>query len=171
MVDKTNKTDKDSEMTSYRPYVLQSLYDWIEDNKKTPYIQVNTRFPGVMVPEDYIDPRSGRIVLNINRDAISDLRIEQHRVTFYARFKGVAHLIQLPMFSIEAIYAQENGYGMRFEVEPYVSEETKYKVTPSLAKTAHLESSEPNDDNTDGDDDGGGSGKKTKGFRHLQIVK
>ena len=36
--------------------------------------------------------------------------------TFEARFSGVARSVSIPVDNVSAIYAQENGHGMAFDV-------------------------------------------------------
>ena len=37
-------------MTSYHPYLLRAMYEWISDNGMTPQLMVDARWPGVRVP-------------------------------------------------------------------------------------------------------------------------
>lgn len=129
-------------MTSSRPYLIRALYEWIVDNQLTPHLLVNATMPGVSVPEKHI--RDGKIVLNIAPEAIMQLNMTNEWVNFEARFSGVPYQIRLPVMSIEAIYAMENGRGMVFEheltdhdqpppVDPNPSKSDKKGVTrPSL---------------------------------------
>lgn len=103
-------------MTPSRPYILRALFDWIVDNHCTPYLQVDTTFHGVSVPEKYV--KDGKIILNISSEAVVNLSLGNEWVNFEARFSGVSHIIRLPVMSIQAIYASENGRGMVFNHEP-----------------------------------------------------
>lgn len=103
-------------MSSSRPYFLRALHEWIVDNGLTPHLMVDATMPGVSVPTQYI--KDGKIVLNVAPEAIVDLDISNDWVKFRARFSGVEHVIRLPMQSVGAIYAVENGRGMVFEQEP-----------------------------------------------------
>jgi len=103
-------------MTSSRPYLLRALHEWIVDNQLTPHLVVDATLPGVLVPEQYV--KDGKIVLNASPDAIDDLTMTNQWVNFQARFSGVLKQIRLPVMSISAIYAAENGRGMVFENEP-----------------------------------------------------
>ena len=100
-------------MISSRPYLLRAFYDWICDNHLTPYLVVNAEWPGVKIPQDYVE--NGRIVLNIDPDAVRGLKITNKFVTFNARFGGVPYDIEVPMRAAAAIYAKENGKGMVFK--------------------------------------------------------
>ena len=103
-------------MTSSRPYLLRALREWIVDNGQTPHLMVNAELPGVTVPNQYV--KDGKIVLNVSPEAIEDLTMSNQWVNFQARFSGVIQQIRLPIMSVEAIYAAENGRGMVFEHEP-----------------------------------------------------
>lgn len=102
-------------MTSSRPYLLRAFYEWIVDNNATPYVVVNADYIGVEIPRDYIE--NGRIILNISPSAVRSLSLANDHVSFNARFSGVPFDIYLPIRSITAIYAKENGRGMVFKEE------------------------------------------------------
>ncbi len=102
-------------MTSNRPYLLRAMYDWISDNGLTPYILVDAAAPGVQVPKSAI--KDGRVVLNVAARAVAQLELGQDRVRFVARFSGVSQSVEVPMASLLAIYAHENGQGMMFPAE------------------------------------------------------
>ncbi len=103
-------------MTSSRPYILRALYDWINDNRLTPYIMINVNHPDVFVPREFIS--DGRIVFNVSPDAIFGFEITNSQLEFHASFAGVSRHITAPIKAIESIYAQENGQGMFFGDEP-----------------------------------------------------
>jgi stringent starvation protein B len=98
--------------TSTKPYLLRALYEWCVDNGYTPYISVvvdsRTR-----VPMEYV--RDGEIVLNIGPLATNRLKIGNETVECTARFAGSVRELSIPVVSVAAIYARENGHGMSFE--------------------------------------------------------
>lgn len=102
-------------MTPTRPYLVRAFYDWILDNGLTPYLLVDAEVDGVSVPTAHV--RDGRIVLNIAPAAVTDLELGVASVRFSARFAGTPRAIYLPLASIMAIYARENGQGMFFSDE------------------------------------------------------
>ena len=99
-------------MTSSRPYLLRAIYDWLIDNRLTPYVMVDALYPDVMVPEQFVD--NGKIVLNVAPQAVAGLMMNNDAVEFDARFSGIAHHLHIPVMAIKAIYAVENGRGMVF---------------------------------------------------------
>ena len=101
------------QMTSSKPYLFRAIHEWILDNDLTPYVLVSVGFPGVEVPEEYIE--DGKIILNISPEAISHLEVDNHWCCFVAKFSGVSKTIRLPMIAIQAIYCQENSQGMFFD--------------------------------------------------------
>jgi len=115
-------------MTPSRPYFLRALHQWIVDNALTPHVMVDATLPGVNVPQQHV--KDGKIVLNIAPDAIANLVIANDWVNFDARFSGVVHRIRLPMQSVSAIYAVENGRGMVFEQEELGDDEPPQNVPP-----------------------------------------
>ena len=98
-------------MTSSQPYLIRAIYEWIVDNDLTPYLMVDAKKRGTVVPEDYLD-ELGRIILNISPGATSGLLMTNEEVTFSARFSGQSMGIVVPVYSVRAIYARENGQGM-----------------------------------------------------------
>ncbi len=102
-------------MTSNRPYLIRAFYDWIVDNGMTPYIMVDFYYPGVQVPEQYV--QDGRIVLNISPTASRGLILENDKILFTTRFSGQSHQIYLPPGAVVEIYAKENGRGISFPPE------------------------------------------------------
>lgn len=104
-----------SSMTSSRPYLLRAVYDWIVDNKLTPYLLVNAEMPDVSVPQEYVN--NGKIMLNIAPEAVQGLDMLGEELSFSARFNGKSTYIFVPMAAALAIYAKENGRGMVFSEE------------------------------------------------------
>lgn len=99
-------------MTSSRPYLIRALYEWIVDNEFTPYMLVDTSLDVVEVPRAFVE--NGRIILNISPEATHSLVLGNKAVTFNARFSGTAMDVHVPVVSVLAIYARENGQGMMF---------------------------------------------------------
>ena len=104
-------------MSSSRPYLLRAMYEWLTDNDLTPFIMIDTEQPGVDVPEECVD--DDHIVLNVAPLAIRNWNVGSEQVTFKARFGGTPHEIVLPIVSIMAIYASENGRGMVFDEDDH----------------------------------------------------
>jgi stringent starvation protein B len=102
-------------MTPLKPYLIRSIYEWINDNQLTPHLLVNAEYPGVSLPTDFVE--DGRIVLNIRPAAIQGLVLDNDEVQFNARFSGKPMRINVPIPAILAIYAKENGRGMVFDPE------------------------------------------------------
>lgn len=102
-------------MTPRRPYILRGLYDWLLDNELTPHLVVDATWPLVQVPLDYV--HDDQIVLNVAPTAVQAFTMDNNGVRFRARFGGQDQRIELPIGSIMAIYARENGAGMIFEPE------------------------------------------------------
>ena len=102
-------------MTSNRPYLIRALYDWLVDNGQTPYLLVNAEHSGTVVPQQFVE--DGRIILNIDPAAVSQLQLGNEWISFSARFSGVSEDILVPPAAVQGIYAKENGQGMLFPDE------------------------------------------------------
>ena len=105
-----------SKMSSSKPYLMNALYQWIVDNRCTPYVLVDAFVPGVEVPQEHV--RDGQIVLNIAPQAVMGLVIDKRGIRFNARFGGIPTDIAAPLRAILGIYARENGQGMMFDEDP-----------------------------------------------------
>ena len=101
-----------SEPTSTKPYLLRAIYEWCVDNGYTPYVCVAVD-EQTRVPMEYV--RGGEIVLNIGPLATSKLHMGNELIECSARFSGAARELSIPVASVAAIYAKENGQGMSFE--------------------------------------------------------
>jgi stringent starvation protein B len=149
-------TNESAGMTSNRPYLLRAIYDWISDNGLTPYVLVDAAQPGVRVPAHVV--KNGQVVLNLAMRAVANLDLGNDRIAFEARFSGVSQSIVIPVQSVLALYAQENGQGMMF---PADENDTPAANSAEAAEEAN-ESQEP----TGGDDD-----RPKRGAPHLRVVK
>jgi len=98
---------------STRPYLIRALYEWCSDNGYRPYIAVAVD-ERTIVPREFV--RNGEIVLNISATATNRLTIGNELIEFEARFSGIARQVSIPIENVSAIFAQENGHGMAFEV-------------------------------------------------------
>lgn len=119
---------------SPKPYLIRAFYEWIVDNQWTPYITVNATLPGTDVPKEHV--QDGKIILNLSPTAVKDLHLNNDCIDFYARFSGVVKLIRVPIRSVLAIYARENGQGSVFnENEEEESEQTAFSPSSTIADT------------------------------------
>jgi stringent starvation protein B len=104
---------------STKPYLLRAIYEWCTDSGYTPYLAVKVD-AATTVPLEYV--KKGEIILNISYGATSGLKMDNDAITFRARFNGVSREIYIPVQNVLAIYANENGQGMAFEVTTTAAE-------------------------------------------------
>jgi stringent starvation protein B len=102
-------------MTSLKPYLIRSIYEWILDNQLTPYLLVDAENDNAILPMQFVD--DGKIVLNIRPEAVEALSLANDTIEFNARFSGKPMHIIAPVVAVMAIYAKENGKGMVFNPE------------------------------------------------------
>jgi stringent starvation protein B len=102
-------------MTSTRPYLIRAINEWACENDLTPHLLVNALDEGVIVPTQFVN--DGQIVLNISPSAVQGIELGNEWVLFSARFSGQAMNIEVPINSVLAIYARENGQGIFFPEE------------------------------------------------------
>ena len=109
-------------MTSLKPYLIRSIYEWITDNDLTPHLLVDAENSDAILPQQYIE--DGKIVLNIRPEAVQGLTLGNEEIQFNARFSGKPMHIVTPIAAVMAIYAKENGKGMIFDQEDEESDNT-----------------------------------------------
>ena len=107
---------------STKPYMLRAIYEWCTDSGFTPYLAVKVD-AATTVPMEYV--KKGEIVLNISFGATSGLKMDNDAIHFHARFGGVSREIYVPVHNVLAIYANENGQGMAFEVTAASASDSK----------------------------------------------
>lgn len=115
-------------MTSLKPYLIRSIYEWIIDNQLTPHLLVDAENTEAVLPKDFIE--NGKIVLNMRPEAIQGLTLGNEEIQFNARFAGKPIHIVTPTTAVLAIYAKENGKGMVFDPE-----EPEDETPPPSGKT------------------------------------
>lgn len=79
----------------------------------TPQILVHAGSPGVQVPSEFV--QDDAIVLNVHDRAVRSLEMGNEFISFSARFSGRPRNVFVPVESVLAIYARENGQGLFFE--------------------------------------------------------
>lgn len=99
-------------MKELKAYLVRSVCDWALDQGLTPHVAVDTSYPGVAVPAEYV--QDARIVLNIHPLAIQGYALDDEGISFSARFGGRPFAISVPLPAILAVYARENGQGISF---------------------------------------------------------
>ena len=153
-------------ITPNRPYLLRAYYEWLMDNHLTPHVVVDAFVNGTQVPQQFV--KDGQIVLNIATGAVANLHMSNDAVEFNARFGGVPQNVFLPMASIVAIYARENGAGTVFDMEDaYMIESEQDELSPlspSIKSVDDTSSVPPSVKSTHSDD-------KPKRKNHLTVVK
>ena len=151
---------------STKPYMLRAIYEWCTDSGFTPYLAVKVD-AATTVPMEYV--KKGEIVLNISFGATSGLKMDNDAIHFHARFGGVSREIYVPVHNVLAIYANENGQGMAFDVTAAAAEmpaspagESALASVPSLssvpnsaAESVAAEMTPTPDDNNDPPKKGG----------------
>ena len=125
---------KDDQLIATRPYLIRAIQEWAMDNGLTPQLLVDAGVDGIVIPAGYV--KDGKIVLNVHIQAVKALELGNEFITFSARFGGISHAIKLPIQSVLAIFARENGQGIFFH-----EEETQHQMQQS---TGDSEESRPN---------------------------
>ena len=106
---------KDDQLIPTRPYLIRAIREWVMDNGLTPQLLVDAGVDGIAIPEGHV--QDGKIVLNVHTQAVKALELGNELITFSARFGGTSHVINLPIQSVLAVFARENGQGIFFQGE------------------------------------------------------
>jgi stringent starvation protein B len=99
---------------STKPYLIRGIYEWCVDCGYTPYLSVVVTAE-CRVPTEYV--KNNEIVLNVSPSATRNLKIDNDRVHFSARFNGVSREVSVPITAVAGIFARENSEGLLFKVE------------------------------------------------------
>jgi len=118
---------------STKPYLLRAIYEWCTDSGYTPYLAVKVD-AATTVPMEYV--KKGEIILNISYGATSGLKMDNDAITFRARFNGVSRELYIPVQNVLAIYANENGQGMAFDVSTTAADMAPPSPAPSSEAAA-----------------------------------
>ncbi len=160
---------------STKPYMLRAIYEWCTDSGFTPYLAVKVD-AATTVPMEYV--KKGEIVLNISFGATSGLKMDNDAVRFNARFGGVSREIYVPVQNVLAIYANENGQGMAFEVGSTAAEgasapaaETPAAPAPALASVPTAAAPQPAASPSQMPDDNDDEPPKKGGRPTLTVIK
>ena len=116
---------KDDQLIPTRPYLIRAIRDWAMDNGLTPQLLVDAGVDGIVIPGSHV--QDGKIVLNVHTQAVKALELGNEFITFSARFGGNSHAINLPIQSVLAVFARENGQGIFFQ-----EEETQHQMEQSV---------------------------------------
>ena len=108
---------------STKPYLIRAIYEWCVDCGYTPYISVVVS-EACRVPMEYV--KNNEIVLNVSPSATRNIKIDNDRLHFSARFNGVSREVSVPIGAIAGIFARENSEGLLFKVE---AESTQPQIT------------------------------------------
>lgn len=98
---------------STKPYLIRAIHEWSLDNGFTPQILVATNHEQVQVPWEHV--KDERIVLNIHPQSVKHLELGNEFIMCSARFSGKPFELCVPVITVQAIYARENGQGIVFQ--------------------------------------------------------
>jgi stringent starvation protein B len=122
---------------SFLPYLLRAVYEWIVDDQRIPYLEVDTSVPGIMVPKQFAQQK--KIVFNINNQAVDKLRIGNDAIEFHARFGPQVEKIFIPMPAVRAIFAKDDLQGIYCDQEKVffnISEELEMPLEEEMIPLA-----------------------------------
>jgi stringent starvation protein B len=120
-----------------KPYLVRAIYEWCVDCGHTPYLSVAVS-DECRVPMQYV--KNNEIVLNVSPSATRNLKIENDRLHFSARFNGVSREVSVPISAVSGIFARENSEGLMFKVEagttsaPQETAAAKVEKSPAPAR-------------------------------------
>lgn len=122
-------------MNVLKAHLVRAAVDWAIEQGFTPHVAVFANYPGVQVPERFV--QDGRVVLNIHPGAVHLYLLNDDGMSFSARFGGVSQSVNIPLPAILAVYANENGQGISFpepETPPTPSDSAPGDAPPRPAR-------------------------------------
>lgn len=93
-------------LTDFRPHMVNAMYQWLSENRLTPYITASTRFPGTVLPNAFL--KEPEITLNISMAATQSLQLTGDAIRFVTRFQGEPASVRIPYQALKRIFAKEN---------------------------------------------------------------
>ena len=117
---------------STKPYLIRAIYEWCVDCGYTPYLSVVVT-EACRVPMEYV--KNNELVLNVSPSATRNIKIDNDRVHFSARFNGVSREVSVPIGAIAGIFARENSEGLLFKVETESPEPQVTAAEPTAEKS------------------------------------
>lgn len=99
---------------SSKPYLIRALYEWCYDQSLTPHIVVRVD-KNCQVPKAFV--KDGYITFNVGPVATKDFHVDNHWVSFSARFDGQAQEVMFPVATVVSFFARETQEGMGFPFE------------------------------------------------------
>ena len=121
-------------MNALKAHLVRAVCDWALEQGFTPYVVVYAAYPGVQVPDRFV--QDGRVVLNVHPQAVHRYLLNDDGLSFSARFGGKPFDIECPIAAVRAIYARENGQGVAFPEaeEPAAPDPQSSAPTPTPRK-------------------------------------
>lgn len=96
-----------------RPYLIRAVYDWCMDKGYRPHVLANwDAARGRGVPPQLV--AHGKVMFNISGDAVRHLVIDDHGMSFTARFHGRTVEVHVPLADVVSIFARELETGITF---------------------------------------------------------
>ena len=123
-------------MTSYKPYLLRAMHQWVQDNNHTTGILINP-YPGLVRSLEELTQELKRanghcnqkskifglyekaqVILRLYPDVVKDLVIGGSAISFIIEMGGVTQKMSVPLIAITSIYALETGEGLATPYKP-----------------------------------------------------
>lgn len=140
----------DPVFVSKRPFLVPAYYNLLVASGLKPHIVVMINYPGVCVPQGYDE--DGRIVLNIDPDAVRHFTIDDQWIIFDAIFHVQPETVRVPMGSIVLMFASDTGWFIDFSddaqptVESVPVKKNKFKKDKSIFRIVSRDSRDTNED-------------------------
>jgi stringent starvation protein B len=112
-----------------KPYLIRGIYEWIAENQWTAYLLVDAEQEASNVPIQHVN--DGKIILNIQNEAVQQLSLGNEYIEFNARFGGNPMQVSFLVDAVLGIYAKENGQGMVFEANNNNGDDTPPEPLPT----------------------------------------
>lgn len=115
------------------PYIINALINWLDDSGASPQLLLKnsekTKFPPMFASEQ-------SIIFTVSDAAIRNFVLNEHGISFSARFSGKEHVVFAPLDCIISLHSKDNTVNIPFNhgqephqnVEPVV-QQSKVKLS------------------------------------------
>jgi len=98
------------------PYLAKGIIAWIEDNGQSPFVLVDTTFPGIDVPPSMA--HAHQAVFNLALSAVTERTMDEGVLRFHGTFPEGSTVVSIPLEAVLAVFSSETGKGLVLPRDP-----------------------------------------------------
>lgn len=98
-------------MKSFKPFVFDSVYNWLLENENAPHVTFSVLTDGVVCPPGHDD--EGVLTINLSPVAIGTLLSGEEGLTIQTAFGGKRTQVFVPWEAIICLYGKDTKNGLQ----------------------------------------------------------